>query len=85
MGFIREVIPRNNNSYFKAIINSIIVNEPDCWILNDAVHWSLSRSNSVFITLDGEIYGKREELMRKVIDYKSLSEAPMQIIHIADF
>lgn len=85
MGFIREVIPRNNNSYFKAIINSIIVNDPDCWILNDAVHWSLGRSNAIFVTLDGEIYGKRVELMRKVVDYKSLSEPPMQIIHIADF
>ncbi|HYN44991.1 MAG TPA: hypothetical protein VER35_03245 [Candidatus Limnocylindrales bacterium] len=34
VGFTKEVIPRNDDVYFKAIINSVIVNEPDCWILN---------------------------------------------------
>lgn len=82
MEFIIEVIPRNNNAYFKAIINSVIFNEPDCWILNDAIQWSLSKSEVVFVTLDGEIYAKREMLLNKVIDYKSLDTAPIKIIHI---
>jgi len=80
--FIKEVIPRNDDVYFKAIINSVIVNEPDCWILNDAIHWSLSNSDIVFVTLDGEIYSKREILLRKVIDYKSIDKAPIKIIHL---
>lgn len=81
-GFISEVIPRNDNSYFKAIINTVIANEDDSWILNDAIHWSLSKSNAIFVTLDGEIYGQREKLIRKVIDFKSLTEAPIQIVHV---
>lgn len=82
VGFIKEVIPRNNDVYFKAIINSIIVNEPDCWILNDAIQWSLSKREVVFVTLDGEIYHKRELLMQKVVNHKSLDTAPIQIVHL---
>lgn len=82
MGFISEVIPRNNDVYFKAIINSIIFNEPDCWILNDAIHWSLSNGDIVFVTLDGEIYHKREPLMQKVVDHKFLTKSTIQIIHL---
>ncbi len=81
MGFIKQVIPRNNDVYFKDIIRSVIINDADSWILNDAVHWSLSINNAVFVTLDSEIYDKREELIRKVMNYKVLTEAPMQIIH----
>jgi hypothetical protein len=50
--------------------------------VNDAVHWSLSIDNAIFVPSDGDIYNNREELLRKVIDFKSLTEAPMQIIHI---
>lgn len=81
-GFIKQVIPRNNDVYFKDIIRSIIINDADSWILNDAVQWSLSINNAVFVTLDSEILDKREELVRKVMDYKGLIEAPMQIIHV---
>ncbi len=82
MGFITQIAPRNNDVYFKDIIRSVIVNDDDSWIVNDAVHWSLSIDNAIFVTSDGDIYNNREELLRKVIDFKSLTEAPMQIIHI---
>lgn len=82
MRFIREIIPRNGDAYFKAIINSVISNENDSWILNDAVHLSLNNNNVVFVTLDGEIYHNREELLRKVIDFKFLTDAPMRIAHL---
>ncbi len=82
MGFIMQIAPRNNDVYFKDIIRSIIINDDDSWIVNDAVHWSLNIDNAIFVTSDGDIYNNREELLRKVVDFKSLTEAPMQIIHI---
>jgi len=57
------------------------VNDSDSWILNDAINWSLSTSNAVFVTLDGEIYYKNDELLQMVKDYKFLTEPPIQIIH----
>lgn len=83
MGFIREIIPRNNDAYYKDIIRSVIINDDDSWIVNDAFQWSLSRSNVFFITSDSEIYNNRDELLRKLIDFKSLRESPMQIIHVS--
>ena len=82
MGFIMQIAPRKNDVYFKDIIRSVIINDDDSWIVNDAVHWSLNIDNAIFVTSDGDIYNNREELLRKVIDFKSLTEAPMQIIHI---
>lgn len=82
MGFIIEVIPRNGDSYFKDIIKSVVPNDDDSWILNDAIHWSLNKTNVVFVTLDGEIYHNREELLRKVMDFKYLNKAPMKIAHL---
>jgi len=81
IGFLEEIIPRNNNAYFKDLIRLIVVNDSDSWILNDAINWSLSMSNAVFVTLDGEIYYKSDELSQMVKDYKFLTEPPMQIIH----
>ena len=85
IGFLEEIIPRNNDAYFKDLIRSIIVNDYDSWIVNDAINWSLSTSNAVFATLDGEIYYKSDELLQMVKDYKFLTEPPMQIIHGKDF
>lgn len=82
MDFITEVVPKNGDSYFKDIIKSVIPNDDDSWILNDAIHWSLNKTNVVFVTLDGEIYHNREELLRKVMDFKYLNEAPMKIAHL---
>jgi predicted nucleic acid-binding protein len=85
MGFIKEVIPRNNDAYFKDIIRAIIKNDYDSWILNDAIQWALSNSEVVFVTLDGEIYYNRGDLLRVVKDHKFLTEAPIQIVHISGF
>lgn len=82
MRFIKDVIPRNNDAYFKDILRAIIKNDYDSWILNDAIQWALSNSNIVFVTSDSEIYDNREELLRVVMEYKLLTQAPIQIIHI---
>lgn len=80
-----QVIPRNDDSYFKALINTIIPNEDDSWILNDAIHWSLTTENATFVTLDGEIYYNRDKLLKMVVDYKMLTEPPIEIIHGKNF
>jgi predicted nucleic acid-binding protein len=81
IGFLEEVIPINNDVYFKDIIRSVIVNDFDSRILNDAIQWSLSKDNVVFVTFDGEIYHNRGKLLQVVKNYKFLSESPIQIIH----
>lgn len=78
---LEEIIPRNNDAYFKDIIRSVIINNADSWILNDAIHWSLNNNKAVFVTLDGEIYYNRDKLMQTVTDHKFLDKPPLQIIH----
>jgi len=82
---LNEVIPRNSDSYFKALINTIIPNEDDSWILNDAIHWSLTTENATFVTLDGEIYYNRDKLLKMVVKYKNLCEPPIEIVHGKNF
>jgi len=82
IGILEEIIPRNNDTYFKALINSIIPNEFDSQILNDAIQWSLTcKDNVVFVTLDSEIYYNGDKLLQMVKEFKSLSKSPIQIIH----
>lgn len=85
IGILEEVIPKNHDSYFKGIINTVIKNDDDCWIIDDAFHWSQNKVNAVFMTLDGEIYYNRKKLLKVLKDYMDLSDSPIQIIHGKDY
>ena len=82
---IKDIIPRNNDVYFKDIIRTIVENDNDSWILNDAIQWSLENVYLTFVTADGDIYNDRDRLLQKVVDFKFLDKSPIGIIHIINF